>query len=525
LAAFARDAEQGRLELPDGCYVNYDLRIIDLLKSLDKQGTASEYRALRDTLGRRPTLAEFYRSGSSITAMRQQYGSWFELAKQQGDLSTEEIGLLDKRSGLLREIEVTAMTKSFKMVLLEALLEMKGLTEPPTLPALAVRSWDVLHRRPRLLADLPHAVRALPDGRDKQWQRYWRDNPVNAWIGGNRSDASGTHFRVVDDTLRLSTPFTKPDAAQAAELIQELVDYRLAAYEARQPTNDVPSNVIPFLKRDRVELPFFPNLKIACGHFRTGRADAEEHVTLPSGYGQLDPQRHFIARASGNSMNGGKNPIHDGDYLLLELVSATKAGSITGSVMAIERQDESGDDQYLLRVVTRDAARGYILKANNTDYEDLAATDDMRTLARLRSVIDPLDLQVGKAFVRESIPPLFGEDFNPGNWHAGHVVLAEKNAHVLLVTLNKQGKAEEHRYHDHWIDERTFHWQSQNSTAPSSKKGKEIIEHERRGIAIHLFVREAKLAGGKAALFVYEGKVRYVSHTGSNPMSVILQRE
>jgi superfamily II DNA or RNA helicase len=38
LAAFARKAEQGRLELPDGCYVNYDLKIIEFLKSLDSAG-------------------------------------------------------------------------------------------------------------------------------------------------------------------------------------------------------------------------------------------------------------------------------------------------------------------------------------------------------------------------------------------------------------------------------------------------------------------------------------------------------
>jgi hypothetical protein len=92
--------------------------------------------------------------------------------------------------------------------------------------------------------------------------------------------------------------------------------------------------------------------------------------------------------------------------------------------------------------------------------------------------------------------------------------------HVLLVTLNKQGKAQEHRYHDHWIDEHTFHWQSQNATTPASKRGQEIIAHVAKGIAIHLFVRETKLGGGKAAPFVYRGPVTYQSHLGSNPMSV-----
>ena len=48
----------------------------------------------------------------------------------------------------------------------------------------------------------------------------------------------------------------------------------------------------------------------------------------------------------------------------------------------------------------------------------------------------------------------------------------------------------------------------------------EIIDHIAKGIAIHLFVRENKLGGGKAAPFVYRGQVTHHSHLGSNPMSV-----
>ncbi|MGI9212891.1 MAG: DUF3427 domain-containing protein, partial [Methylococcaceae bacterium] len=190
---------------------------------------------------------------------------------------------------------------------------------------------------------------------------------------------------------------------------------------------------------------------------------------------------------------------------------------------AIERQDESGDSQYLLRVIAKIANGQYILKANNPDYEDLSVADDMRTLARLKAIIDPLELAIGRAWLREEIPKLFGETFNPGNWNVGHVVLNDKKAHILLVTLNKQGQSEAHRYMDYWIDERTFNWQSQNSTTPSNKKGIEIIEHNKRGIKIHLFVREGKLAEGKAASFVYKGLVKYLRHSGSKPMSVIFE--
>ena len=89
------------------------------------------------------------------------------------------------------------------------------------------------------------------------------------------------------------------------------------------------------------------------------------------------------------------------------------------------------------------------------------------------------------------------------------------------MTLNKQGKAEEQRYIDHWIDESHFHWQSQNATTPESKRGQEIIQHEQLGISIHLFVREHKLQTGKAAPFVYCGQASYQSHTGSAPISVV----
>lgn len=525
LAAFASATERNELSLPEGCYVNYDLRIIELLKSLDSDGTANEYRALKESLGRRPTLAEFYRAGASAQAMRRQYGTWFDLVKHEGDLTADEAAFLDKRRALLREVETTSIIKCFKMILLEALLELDGLKRPPTLPALAESSWDVLHRRPRFLSDLAPAVRPLPDGRGLQWQRYWRENPVHAWVGGNLTDAAAAFFRLEQDRLVMSDPLQDAEADTAAGLLQELVDYRLAAYEVRQASSEAPGNVIPLPVRTRQELPYFPNLKIACGHFRTGRTDAEEHVTIPASYGQLDPQRHFIARASGNSMNGGKVPILDGDYLLLELISPSKAGSITGAVVAIERQDEFGDNQYLLRVVTKTSSGQYVLKANNQEYEDVVATDDMRTLARLKGIVEPLDLQIGRTLYREDIPPLFGEVFNPGNWNSGHVVLESRKAHVLLVTLNKQGKAEEHRYLDHWIDDRTFHWQSQNSTSPAVKRGREIIRHAELGISIHLFVRESKLAGAKGAPFVYYGKVRYLSHTGTKPMSVTLALE
>jgi SOS-response transcriptional repressor LexA len=524
IAAFARKVEAQTLQLPAGCFINYDMALIEFLKSLDSDGATQDYEALRDALGRRPTLAEFYRSGSNITRIRQQYGNWFAFVKAMDDLTEVEALLATAHQPFLREVEVTSMTLSFKMVLLEAFQELDGWQQAPTLPALAKFSWSILQRRRPLLGDLPERMRETADGVSEPWQRYWRDNPVNAWVGGNRTHAGQVFFAVDGQEFKSSFPVAAADGEVLSALVQELIDYRLASYEARQAATQN-SNVIPFPRKlvARTELPYFPDLKIACGHFRTASSEETEHRSVGAAYAQLDPARHFIARASGNSMNGGKNPIQDGDYLLLELVSPSNAGSITGSVMAIERQDEFGDNQYLLRSVTKGAGGAYALKAFNPDYKDMIATDGMRTLARLKGIIDPLELDVGQSFMREQIPGLFGEEFNAGNWHSGHVLLNAKKAHVLLITLNKQGRVEDHRYVDHWIDETHFHWQSQNATTPNNKRGREIIDHEKLGLAIHLFVREHKLQAGKAAPFVYHGKARYQSHTGSAPMSVVLE--
>ena len=136
-----------------------------------------------------------------------------------------------------------------------------------------------------------------------------------------------------------------------------------------------------------LKLPYFPNIKIACGHFKTGDESDMELMDAPLGAGKLDPQVHFLAHASGNSMNGGKHPILDGDLLLLELITSDKAGSLRGQIVAIERDDISGDGQYLLRKVNKLPNGQYELIAQNPDYEVMIADESMRTFARFKQVV------------------------------------------------------------------------------------------------------------------------------------------
>lgn len=523
LADFARKAQENRLELPDGCFINYDLEVIDFLKGLDQRGAEKDYQALRETLGRRPTLTEYYHFGANLTQTRKQHGSWFGLLSDMDDLTGIEANLLAEQERFLVEVETTSMTKSFKMILLEAFQQLGGWRQFLELPELAQESWRILKRRPKLFKELAESVQGV-DGLSAQWQQYWKKNPVDHW-----TNKTPPLFSIEEGRFEPTFSILPDQLDTFEQMVQELIDYRLASYEARLDARAGTSetiNVTP-IPYTGTELPYFPSLKIACGHFRTSRAEAEEYRSLGDGYGRVDPGRHFIARASGNSMNGGKRPIHDGDYLLLEQVNPERAGSITGKTLAIERIDDAGDTQYLLRMVLKSSSGQYVLKAANLDYEDIVVTPELseqfRTFARLETVIDPLDMAIGQELPREDIPDLFGETFNPGNWQSGHVFLQGAGAHVLLVTLNKQGKIQEHRYVDHWIDENTFHWQSQRSTTPESKRGRELINHRKLDLTVHLFVRENKLRNGKGAPFTYYGPVEYQSHQGSAPMSVVFR--
>jgi superfamily II DNA or RNA helicase len=525
LAEFAEKAQADRLELPAGCYVNYDLRFIDFLKSLKSESTTDDYLALKESLGYRPTLTEFYRYGGNIGKARREHGSWFEFVASFEDLSDRELEVVKNYHAFLREVETTASTKSYKFLLLRAFQEIDGWLAPPTLEALATRSWEVLRRRPMLLQDLPinfQKSNTPPDG----WLKYWCDNPVNAWRGGNRSDTFRAFFTL--DGEHFAASFS-PDAHlvdSLRELVDEILDYRLAKYEpglVRESSSTDEVNEFSISPK----FSYFPSLKIACGHFRESSIDVEETRTLGASYGRHDTHRHFIARASGNSMDGGLQPIHDQDYLLLEIIGQEAVKNLDGDILAIERKSSNGDFEYLLRKAVKGGSGEFLLRANNSAYDDIRVTSELqsqfRTFARLVKVIDPLEMEIGNHFKREEIPVLFGTEFNPGNWQSGHVNLGAKKAHVLLVTLNNHGRGNNMKFVDYWKDKEHFVWQSQSSTTPQSLRGRSIINHEKEGISLHLFVRENKLEKDKAAAFTYHGKVKYLDHKGSAPMIITFE--
>jgi hypothetical protein len=104
-----------------------------------------------------------------------------------------------------------------------------------------------------------------------------------------------------------------------------------------------------------------------------------------------------------------------------------------------------------------------------------------------------------------------------GVWQQGFIVL-DRDV-FLLVTLDKSGHEQEHRYDDRFLSGHQLLWQSQNRTIQVSRHGK-IISGELPGFDIHLFVRPVKKLAGRPAPFTYFGDLDFVRWEGEQPITV-----
>ena len=105
----------------------------------------------------------------------------------------------------------------------------------------------------------------------------------------------------------------------------------------------------------------------------------------------------------------------------------------------------------------------------------------------------------------------------------GRFFIKSQNIEVMFVTLNKNEKqfSPTTMYHDYAISEGLFHWQSQNAARPDLGVGLSYLQHRETGKRLFLFVREqSRDEYGRTMGFVNYGEVDYVSHTGSQPMSI-----
>ncbi|WP_110926722.1 DEAD/DEAH box helicase [Bacillus massiliglaciei] len=108
----------------------------------------------------------------------------------------------------------------------------------------------------------------------------------------------------------------------------------------------------------------------------------------------------------------------------------------------------------------------------------------------------------------------------------GSGLLSNGKDYFLFIDLHKEADIKESiNYHDEFINERFFQWQTPNSTAPTSERGKNIVYNKDRGIALHLFIRKYKEIDGKTEPYIYIGKGNTVEFRGEKPITVKMELE
>ena len=137
----------------------------------------------------------------------------------------------------------------------------------------------------------------------------------------------------------------------------------------------------------------------------------------------------------------------------------------------------------------------------------------------------PQPLKLHSRYTREQILAAFGDSTfeNKSSNREGVVNLDSKNTELLLVTLEKtdENYSPTTMYNDYAVNEKIFHWQSQNSAKPEMGKGLSYISHNKNGKYILLFVREKNTDEfGNTMSYVFLGAADYIEHYGSKPMSI-----
>ena len=218
--------------LPPGCMMDVDLEAKDILRKLLPVGSRAAleaYRAMRDEMGVRPSMVEFFNRGYLPATLRAQHEHWFGFIQSEGDLTPEQSVLLDEQAEWLRLIETTRLNQCFKMIVLRVLLDRDALWTGMELTELATACRKSLLSHPQLRHDL-RPNNEIPDHQTattEVWTKWWVKWPVGRWLAAQ----NGTNwFQLVGG--RLMTTLKVPEALKPAfcAMSSEIVEYRLAHY-------------------------------------------------------------------------------------------------------------------------------------------------------------------------------------------------------------------------------------------------------------------------------------------------------
>lgn len=211
---------------PPGCVIEFDTRALELIHRLRqpsqrKLRLIEQYEQIKYELGRRPSYVEIGEYAPVPQGYKQEWGSYVGFLKEHQELSDEEIEAYDANRELIQQVEKTIMNRSYKMVVLLAMLERgeERWMEPITAAEVAPFFYDYLHAE---------KYRELKDAQTMELKGPFDAVKVERLLKKMPFPKMGKPFEF--DGRTLSTKVEKKDKECLCQILYEIVVLRLNLY-------------------------------------------------------------------------------------------------------------------------------------------------------------------------------------------------------------------------------------------------------------------------------------------------------
>lgn len=173
-------------EYPEGCHIDFDLKVIDIFKKLGERDTTireliiEEYKQVKEFTNKRPSRTEFFtymeeevyikaRSNSKLNPFR----DYIEFLNESNELTKEEKNLRDSLAGdFITMVETTSMSKTYKMPVLLAFYN-KGQMKMEVTDEDLYESFYDFYKNPSMGVDM------LKDRATENYKKWSKDKYVN----------------------------------------------------------------------------------------------------------------------------------------------------------------------------------------------------------------------------------------------------------------------------------------------------------------------------------------------------------
>ncbi|ASS90890.1 DEAD/DEAH box helicase family protein [Aeribacillus pallidus] len=226
--------------VPKNCSIHLDVRVINLLEEMRKKRQPRrekllfDYQQLKQELGYRPTYLQLHLYGrSEASEYKSEFKSYIGFLYWAGELSEREKEIFSKYESWLVEVERTPMTKSYKMVVLQAMLQ-RG-SSRWHLPITPQEAAPFFHR---YLTEKEYRKRI--DFSDKETKRLWVYDeekvskliarmPMTKW-----SESSNGLLSFDNNVFSLTFSIGPEDEEILYQWTKEICEYRLHVYFERK---------------------------------------------------------------------------------------------------------------------------------------------------------------------------------------------------------------------------------------------------------------------------------------------------